>query len=571
MLMRLHCAVTRPSHGALLAAFVLVGVVACGGDDDDGSASESSGDVTVATTAAADTGPLETEAPSGTEASSATSADTEATTAATSAVPENIDADATIVLGATYFTTSLDPHLMNTNSLGHDWLYDRLVRLDGSERGNVLPGLAESWEVSDDQTTFTFHLREGVNFNDGTPFDADAVLKSFERGQTLEGSLAAPTLGQIASMTAPDPMTVEIVLSQPDATFIQMIGTSRGSIVSPAAIDANKDLSASDQDAGTTPFRAVDFAPGQTLVVERRPDREDYWDADAWHVGGLEARVVQDPNAQMNGLVTGELDIASVSMPSDQAEASAGDDVELVTKEGDSILALFMRDTRAGFASPEVRRAIAQAVDFDALVESGALGDCSRATQMLVEGDAGYIEGYEPLPYDPDAATAVLEGNGFPFEVLVSQTPRDAVAAQYVQEQLGALGYALTITQIPITELLRNYGAGTADSTLSTTGRTGPDPTSMLNNTYLQFFNGAGAAEREGIVQSIAEINGQPLGSDERAGLLEDLNRDLQEHVWQIPICTAQVLFGAQPAIQGLQDSIANNALDTRYLTVSAD
>src|SRR6202008_491891 len=120
----------------------------------------------------------------------------------------------------------------------------------------------------DDQKSITFHLRAGVNFNDGTPFDGTAVQKSFERGKTLQGSIAASTLVKITAITVTDPMTVKLTLSDADSTFIQMLATPRGAIISPKAIDAKTDLSSSDKGAGTTPYQVAAFQSGQLFAVE---------------------------------------------------------------------------------------------------------------------------------------------------------------------------------------------------------------------------------------------------------------------------------------------------------------
>jgi peptide/nickel transport system substrate-binding protein len=501
-----------------------------------------------------------------------TSAATTAGGAAASTVPATtapvaIDPDASIVIGNTFLATTLDPQLANTNSAGNNWLYDRLINFDGTDRTKLNPGLATSWEVSDDQKTLTFHLRAGVTFNDGTPFDGTAVQKSFERGKTLPGSIAASTLAEITAIDLPDPMTVKLTLSIADATLVQMLATPRGAIISPKAIDAKTDLSSSDHGAGTTPYQVAAFTSGQLFAVERRPDARPYWDPNAWKLKRIEVRNVTDGDAQLNGLATGALDIASLTSPAAQAQRVTSSGVKLYPIDSTTVMTFNMRDTRAGFASQDVRRAIAQAVNFKALADSGALGDCTYSSQLLTPGDPGYIQGYAPLPFDAAKAKAVLT-KPFSFELTVTSNPRDSAAGQYIQEQLKPYGIDVKLVTRTLTEALKSFGDGSLDAYASANGRTGPDATSMLNNAYLQFYNAAGAQQKAGIAATINQINAMKLGSDQRKAALEQLNRDTQEQAWEIPICLTQTLWGVSSKMVGPPVGWAQNSFDARYWAV---
>ncbi|HEU4842394.1 MAG TPA: ABC transporter substrate-binding protein, partial [Ilumatobacteraceae bacterium] len=207
----------RPIHW--LAALALVTTaVACGGDDDDAS-----GDATSAATSA----PAAADAADATDATDATVAgsSTEPTTAAdatgSTAVDVDdaeLDLDATLRI-ATFAGLFWDP-VTSPSGYTITWLglvYDRLVH--NAPDGSLIPGLATSWEYADDGSSVTFHLREGVTFQDGTPFDAAAVKTNIDRAITLEGSTVASELGRVAEVVVVDPLTVRLDLSSADATL----------------------------------------------------------------------------------------------------------------------------------------------------------------------------------------------------------------------------------------------------------------------------------------------------------------------------------------------------------------
>lgn len=168
----------------------------------------------------------------------------------------------------------LDPAVTST-TFGRNilqFIYDPLLRKDPST-GAIVPGLAESFEASEDGLTLTLHLREGVTFHDGTPLNAEAVRFSFERisDPALASPYAATIVGPVASIETPDDYTVVITLNEPYAPYLDSLTQAALAPVSPAAVEQyGADFGLNP--VGTGPFRLVSNVPDEEVVLERNPD-----------------------------------------------------------------------------------------------------------------------------------------------------------------------------------------------------------------------------------------------------------------------------------------------------------
>ena len=153
-------------------------------------------------------------------------------------------------------------------------VYETLTRynLPGAEPF-VVPGLATAWTVSEDGMTWTFKLREGVKFHDGTDFNADAVKFTVERNKTLN-QCSAFIFNAVESIETPDPYTVVFHLSEPAPMDATLASVFNAWITSPSAQDKDTSWYTAGNDAGTGPYRIAQYEPGQRMVLERF---DDYW------------------------------------------------------------------------------------------------------------------------------------------------------------------------------------------------------------------------------------------------------------------------------------------------------
>ncbi len=322
-----------------------------------------------------------------------------------------------LVVGQIAEPKSLDPHavtavndfriLMN--------VYDGLVRYtDGTLE--VEPGLAESWTISDDGLVYTFKLRDGVTFHDGTPLNAEAVKFNFDRmldeNHPYHDTGPFPLsffFSAIESVAALDDSTVEFTLNAPYAPFLSNLAYPTGLIVSPEAVKAHgKDFGRNP--AGTGAFQFAEWESNAKVVVTRNPD---YWDG----VAPLEAvvyRPITDANTRVAEMLSGGIDLMVEVPPDNVAGFDEDAAFELHEQAGPHVWFLILNAKEGPFADKRVRQAVNYAIDKKALVENVLQGTAEVAAGPTPPAFAwAYNESLQPYPYDPDRAKELLAEAGF--------------------------------------------------------------------------------------------------------------------------------------------------------------
>ncbi|QQA44251.1 ABC transporter substrate-binding protein [Pelagovum pacificum] len=324
-----------------------------------------------------------------------------------------------------------------------DAMYENLVALD--EDLTQQPGLATEWSVSEDGMTWTFTLREGVTFHDGTPFDADAVVYTFER--LLDESLGLPSGGRfrpiIDSVTAVDPMTAEFSLKTVYPAFPALMAMMHAAIVSPEAGEAG---TLETGGGGTGPFELVEWSSGE-FVLQQAYD--GYW-GDAPEVDEL--RWVWTPEASVASmaLMAGEVDVVNAPAPTFAQQIEAADGFELNSDASSRVFWAALNTQIEPFDSMEVRQAVNYATDREALVQALLFGYGSPANSPLGEAVFGYDDTLEPYTYDIDMARQLLEEAGYPdgVEVNLFVQEQETQIAQALQGMWEPAGIQLNITRL---------------------------------------------------------------------------------------------------------------------------
>jgi peptide/nickel transport system substrate-binding protein len=347
---------------------------------------------------------------------------------------------------------SLDPHRVTATN---DFrilvnLYDGLVRFrDGTLE--VEPALAESWEISDDGTVYTFRLRRGVTFHDGTPFNAQAVKFTFDRlldeGHPYHHTGPFPLaffFRAIAETEAVDDHTVRFHLDEPYAPLLSNLAYPTGLIVSPAAVRRHGEAFGRNP-VGTGPFRFAVWEANRQVAVERNAD---YWDG-APPLRGVVFRPITDNNARVNEMLSGGIDLM-VEVPPQMVpvfEETPGFVVH--ERSGPHVWFLILNMAEPPFDSRAMRRAVNLAIDKQALVDRVLQGTATVADSPIPPAFAwAYNEALEPYPYDPERARALIEeagyGDGVAVTFLVTQGGSgmlDPVAmGTAIQADLAAVG-----------------------------------------------------------------------------------------------------------------------------------
>jgi peptide/nickel transport system substrate-binding protein len=281
----------------------------------------------------------------------------------------------------------------------------------------LVPGLAESWTVSRDGLLYTFKLRKGVKFHDGTPFNADAVKFSFERQINPEHPFnklgkypfANFNFGTIRAVEVMDEHTVQFVMKEPRASFLTIMAGASAGIVSPTAV---KKWGADypNHPVGTGPFRFVSWERGQRIVLEKNPD---YWKLPV-KVDRVVFRPIVEDQARLTELLTGNLDLA-VNLPPDFiAQLESHPKVTLLRGQGAHVWYLGINNQKKPFDDKRVRLAMNYAVNKEAIVRDVLKGTGLISAGLVLPGTWGAEPSLKPFPYDPERAKRLLAEAGHP-------------------------------------------------------------------------------------------------------------------------------------------------------------
>ncbi|WP_417691352.1 ABC transporter substrate-binding protein [Roseibium sp.] len=297
-------------------------------------------------------------------------------------------------------------------------IYDGLVRYkDGTLE--VEPALAESWTISDDGTAYTFKLREGVTFHDGTPFDAAAVKFNFDRMLKEDHPFhdtgpfpLAFFFSSVEEVVVDDPTTVTFKLNAPYAPFLSNLAYPTGLIVSPSAVEANgKDFGRHPVGTGAYKFAEWD---ANTKVVAVRND--DYWDGTP-ELEAIIFRPITDANTRIAEMLSGGLDVMVEVPPDSLQQFKSDDNFEVLEQAGPHVWFLILNAKEAPFNNKAARQAANYAINKTALVENILQGTADVAAGPTPPAFAwAYNEGLEPYPYDPEKAKELLKDAGYDGE-----------------------------------------------------------------------------------------------------------------------------------------------------------
>lgn len=292
-------------------------------------------------------------------------------------------------------------------------LYNSLVWVD--DEGKVVPALAESWDISDDGTEYTFKLREGVTFHNGEPFTADSVVFSWERGKqdTMQWSdrwVVADAVEKI------DDFTVKVTTAdgKPNPLLLRIMADDWG-MVPPQYLEEVGEEGFAEHPVGTGPFMFVEWAKGDRIVFEANPD---YWEEGLPKVQTLIFRPIPESSTRVAAIQTGEVDIVG-RLSSEEAQSLLGvENVKVVRYPVDRVYYIAFNNLTTGVGQPTedpmVRQAMNYAVDVDAIIDALFDGYGQPSTGYVTSANWGYDESIEPFGYDPDKARDLLTEAGYP-------------------------------------------------------------------------------------------------------------------------------------------------------------
>jgi peptide/nickel transport system substrate-binding protein len=356
----------------------------------------------------------------------------------------------------------LDPHVTTAYASFQvlENVYDTLVMPD--ENLEMQPALAESWTTSDDQLTWTFKLREGVEFHNGDPFTADDVVYSYNRiiDEELSNSYR---FSSVEEVTAVDDQTVEIKVAQPTPNLLALIGGFKG-----MAIVHQENVESGDvkqNPIGTGPFAFESFTPGDSIVLTAN---KDYWGG-APKIGSVKYTFVPEPTVALANVQSGQAHWTD-NLPPQQVETlKESGDVEVGIVPSNDYWYFATNQAREPFDDPQVREALAWGIDREAITEAAKFG-LATVNQTAIPRSSDWYYDYAPYSHDPEKARQLLQDAGvenLEMSIMVTnEYPETVTAAQVMADQLSEIGVKLNIRTEDFATWLDEQAKGNFDAFL---------------------------------------------------------------------------------------------------------
>ena len=337
-------------------------------------------------------------------------------------------------------------------------MHEPLIRYKVGSDGELEPALAEKWSVSDDGLTYTFNLRKGVKFHDGTPFNAEAVKFNYDRMLPANAQprmqAAKPVFGRTDRIETPDESTVKIIQKERQGSLaIQLAGIS-GWIMSPTALKKYGEDYTSHP-TGTGPFMFDSWDRDAQFVVKANPD---YWGGKP-KLDRVILKVTKEATVRVDQLLTGEADVITDIAPLDVARVEGGADSAILTAPPINFAVMGFLMFRKPFDDIRVRKAINMAINREALVKFLYKDKGIVLDAPLPKASWAYNSDLKGYPYDPDQAKKLLAEagypNGFSFEALTFSQARPycplgmVKVGEVVQADLKKVGVNMTLRLMP--------------------------------------------------------------------------------------------------------------------------
>ena len=481
----------------------------------------------------------------------------------------------TVTLGYSSEPPTMDPRVAGAT---HAWrlfynIFDPLVVFD-QESGEFLPGLATEWTLSDDNLTYTFKLREGVTFHDGTPFDGEAVKYTFDSilDPELKSLTAIGYLGPYDHTNVVDPLTIEVVFREPYAPFLNNLAHSVLSPVSPtAAEEMGVDFGLSP--VGTGPFIFQEWQQQESMTLVRNPDYN--WPIAAYQHEGpayldeVVVRFILEATTLMGTLQNGESDIIDAVLPQ-----------EVVNLQGDSNYQVFLpavpgspqvlplNAAKAPTDDIAVRQAILYALDMDTIIDTLWYGTRKAAQGPLSSPTIGYNPAVEEMyPYDPARAAALLDEAGWvPGADGIREKDGQRLYLEYltfsgVQGQAGELiqaylleaGMEVNLQQVEYAAMAAAFLAGEHNIARVYFSHTDPVVlTTLYHSRNIPGTNFNRTMKEDPELDAMLDEATAELDADARIEKYHAIQEYIMEQAITVPLWEEVVLWGATAQVQGI-------------------
>lgn len=443
-------------------------------------------------------------------------------------------------------------------------LVDSLTDQD-PKTGAIVPWLAERWEISDDSRQFTFHLRDGVTFSDGSPLNAEAVKANLEGIVALgaRSILGGTYLAGLEQIQTPDPHTVVVRFKQSNAQFLQATSTMSLGLLAPSTVALAPADRCQGQLIGSGPFTLKAFVHNQAVSLQARKDYA--WPSSlAAHPGrawldNLEFTIIAESGVRLGSLASGQIDVNTAVSPQDEGSIEQ-QGLKLLTRANPGVVyVLVLNETSPLFTDSRVRQALNKAInraDFQPIISR-----YQRPATALLASSTPYYRDLSPLlKADPGAARTLLDqagwlpgtdgirqknGQRLSFKLTYWQT---VPILELVQQQFREVGVELQLNKTTISQVTAIQASGDYGARFLNLTRADPD---VLRTVFQA--PGYNVSKREpGPVDERLAQSAATLDAKQRQALIDDASRQLIEGGHALALIELATVIAHGPKVHGL-------------------
>lgn len=459
--------------------------------------------------------------------------------------------------------TQLDPHVSN----GTDYnvfcsIFDGLVRFDGSNQFDVIPDLAESWDISEDQMEFTFHLRE-AKWSDGSDFTADDVVFTIERMQTQPAT--ASKVLMIKGAEKVDEHTVKILCNYAYPNLILQMASWPWRIVSKAAVEAAGD-GVEGMVVGTGPYKLESWTPGVGVTLTRN---EYYWGNEPYFEK-ITFKIITDTTTAIAALENGEIDMTQLinGLDVDYYTNADGFRVETIDRPGAYTVA-FNTSGSESLSKKEVRQAFNYALDQEALVKLVYDGHARVNTYSIIsEGEEGYTTDLPHYDYNVETAKQLLAEAGYPNGVTIKftypTTDLGERVAAAVKEMVSASGITLDLVPTEYSAYLAAAYTGDYESIYLEWQSVPYNPPLVYNLYFISSGSMCYCRTKDSYIDETAALAAQTLDDAARDQLYQDLNKHIRDEAYYAILAGITTNYGFNEHVKGAE--YEPNTMITKFM-----
>lgn len=324
-------------------------------------------------------------------------------------------------------------------------LFETLVKVN--DRGELMPALAKKWDVSPDGKVYTFHLRKGVKFHNGEPFNAQVAKWNIDRAKSEGTTNIHPEYFRgIVKIDTPDDYTLVTTLKEVDALFIAHMAEGDASMLPIKGYERAK-----SHPIGTGPFKFLKWVRGDRVEMVRF---DDYWNPELPYLDKVSFRFIPDPSAQIAALKSGDIDVIGWMISQEMAKDLAKDKrFKVLAGSTNSEVIMSTNNKAKPFDNKLVRQAMAYAIDRKMIIDLVTFGYARPIGSHWSPATPYYVDLTGRFPYNPEKAKELLAKAGYSngFEAVLKASakhPYSVRAGEVIADLLGKIGIKLKIEKI---------------------------------------------------------------------------------------------------------------------------